>query len=203
LEDAPPPPGIVPWRHRAHGSLIAFKTGTSYGFRDAWAIGYDASFTVGVWVGRPDGTFSPGRLGREAAAPILFEVFDRLGPGTAPSERMPEGVLLATTAQLPANLQRFDKPDLMRLADSKSGPAIVFPADGTTLELSGADGVLETLPLKAAGGEMPLLWLVNGQPIAASPFRRQTQWLPDGAGLARVTVIDRAGRAATAEVWVR
>src|SRR5690606_19693737 len=200
-EDAPPPPGIVPWRHRAHGSLIAFKTGTSYGFRDAWAIGYDASFTVGVWVGRPDGSFSPGRLGREAAAPILFEVFDRLGPGAAPGERgIPEGVLIASTAQLPANLQRFDKPDLARLTQSKTAPTIVFPADGATLELSSPDGELASLPLKAAGGEMPLLWLVNGEPIAASPFRRQTQWVPDGTGLARVTVIDKAGRAATAEV---
>ena len=52
-------------------------------------------------------------------------------------------------------------------------------------------------------GEMPLLWLVNGVPIETAPFRRQAEWRPDGMGLARVTVIDRAGRAASAEVWVR
>jgi penicillin-binding protein 1C len=55
---------------------IAWKTGTSYGFRDAWAIGSSNSFTVGVWAGRPDGTPIPGHYGAITAAPILFSIFD-------------------------------------------------------------------------------------------------------------------------------
>jgi penicillin-binding protein 1C len=57
---------------------VAWKTGTSYGFRDAWAIGVADDYTVGVWVGRPDGTPMPGYFGAVTAAPILFHVLDTL-----------------------------------------------------------------------------------------------------------------------------
>lgn len=60
---------------------LAWKTGTSYGFRDAWAIGYNGSYTIGVWSGRPDGTPVPGRYGRNTAAPILFDIARRLPAG--------------------------------------------------------------------------------------------------------------------------
>jgi penicillin-binding protein 1C len=66
-----PPPDNAP-----HGR-IAFKTGTSYGYRDAWAVGFDGRMTVGVWVGRPDGAPVPGLVGRAAAAPILFDASAR------------------------------------------------------------------------------------------------------------------------------
>ncbi|OIO57469.1 MAG: penicillin-binding protein 1C [Alphaproteobacteria bacterium CG_4_10_14_0_2_um_filter_63_37] len=72
-----------------------WKTGTSYGFRDAWAIGVGALYTVGVWVGRPDGTPMPGNTGRNAAAPLLFAVTDHLDPDPLPIPR-PEGVVRAT-----------------------------------------------------------------------------------------------------------
>ncbi len=57
---------------------IAWKTGTSYGFRDAWAIGSNNSYTAGVWAGRPDGTPIPGHYGAITAAPILFSIFDSI-----------------------------------------------------------------------------------------------------------------------------
>ena len=57
---------------------VAWKTGTSYGFRDAWAIGGTRRYTVGVWVGRPDGTPLPGQYGAVTALPLLFEVIDSL-----------------------------------------------------------------------------------------------------------------------------
>ena len=57
---------------------VAWKTGTSYGFRDAWALGSTARYTVGVWVGRPDGTPLPGQYGAITALPLLFEVVDSL-----------------------------------------------------------------------------------------------------------------------------
>jgi penicillin-binding protein 1C len=78
LSDAPRPdlPGgrLVLDRSRR----VAWKTGTSYGFRDAWCIGVNDGYTVGVWVGRPDGTPSPGRHGRSTAAPLLFRIIDIL-----------------------------------------------------------------------------------------------------------------------------
>ena len=57
---------------------IAWKTGTSFGFRDAWAIGVNTKYAVGVWVGNADGEGRPGLIGVRAAAPILFEIFDYL-----------------------------------------------------------------------------------------------------------------------------
>ncbi len=73
---------------------IAFKTGTSYGFRDAWAIGSTARHTVGVWVGRPDGTPLPGQYGAITALPLLVEVVDSLPrqPGDGGRRAPPAGV---------------------------------------------------------------------------------------------------------------
>ena len=70
---------------------IAYKTGTSYGYRDAWAIGFDGKTVIGVWVGRPDGASVPGMTGFTAAAPLLFESFDRLGAPTVPLKGPPQG----------------------------------------------------------------------------------------------------------------
>ena len=85
LRGAPPPSSALSGR-------IAFKTGTSYGFRDALAIGYDKGTTIAVWVGRPDNGPTPGLIGRQAAAPILFDAFARLGRDIE-LIRPPKGVL--------------------------------------------------------------------------------------------------------------
>jgi len=67
---------------------IAFKTGTSYGFRDAWAIGSSDRYTIGVWTGRPDGAPRPGHYGIASAAPILFKLFGLL-PGEEEAKARP------------------------------------------------------------------------------------------------------------------
>lgn len=61
---------------------LAWKTGTSYGFREAWAMGVSPDWSIGVWVGRPDGSASPGRYGRVTAAPLLFRVHAALPRST-------------------------------------------------------------------------------------------------------------------------
>jgi penicillin-binding protein 1C len=66
------------WKMFHSSEKIAWKTGTSFGFRDGWAIGTNPSFTVGVWAGNADGEGRPGLTGNSAAAPVLFEVFDFL-----------------------------------------------------------------------------------------------------------------------------
>ena len=71
LRHAPPPAN-------AKAGQIAFKTGTSYGSRDAWAAGFDGKHTVAVWVGRADGAAVAGLAGRVSAAPLLFDAFQRL-----------------------------------------------------------------------------------------------------------------------------
>jgi penicillin-binding protein 1C len=72
---------------------IAYKTGTSYGYRDAWSIGYDGRYVLGVWAGRPDAGAVPGLSGYVSAAPILFEAFARSGLPSMPLPRPPAGTL--------------------------------------------------------------------------------------------------------------
>jgi len=210
LVDTPPPPGMLASGNRKFGRKVAYKTGTSYGFRDAWALGYDDTYTVGVWVGRPDGTFSPGRMGRDAAAPVLFDVFDMLpraqGTRSVSFETTPPaGAIQASNADLPLALRRFDPGPSALDAALAAGdrPRIAFPADGATVDLTSGSGIVEPLLLRADGGRMPLLWLVNGNLVASSPFKRQAQFQPDGAGATRITVIDRTGASASIDVWIQ
>ena len=72
------PQGDESWEFFDDSKQIAWKTGTSFGFRDAWAIGTTKDYVVGVWVGNADGEGRPGLVGVQTAAPILFDVFDIL-----------------------------------------------------------------------------------------------------------------------------
>ena len=78
LEEVNRPTGEENWTFFSNSQAISWKTGTSYGFKDAWAVGVNARFAVGVWVGNADGEGRPGLTGLQAAAPILFESFDKL-----------------------------------------------------------------------------------------------------------------------------
>jgi penicillin-binding protein 1C len=188
LRGAPPPSSSLSGR-------IAFKTGTSYGFRDALAIGYDKGATIAVWVGRPDNGPTPGLIGRQAAAPILFDAFARLGREIEPI-RPPKGVLrVAASAELPPPLRHLRKDAPKTIAATAAPPLkIAFPPDGARIDLGLSDGGREeSLALKALGGALPLTWFVNGAPIGEPDQRRQSLWRPDGAGFARVSVIDAKG----------
>jgi penicillin-binding protein 1C len=66
------------WRYFSSSKKIAWKTGTSFGFRDAWAVGVTPRFVVGVWVGNADGEGRPGLTGTDAAAPVMFDIFASL-----------------------------------------------------------------------------------------------------------------------------
>ena len=66
------------WRQFSNSRKVAWKTGTSYGFRDGWAIGTTAEYTIGVWTGNAEGGGVPGLTGTQAAAPLLFELFNLL-----------------------------------------------------------------------------------------------------------------------------
>ncbi|MBN2867764.1 MAG: penicillin-binding protein 1C [Flavobacteriaceae bacterium] len=78
LKEVNRPEGDDNWEFFDNSKQIAWKTGTSYGFRDAWAIGTTKDYVVGVWVGNADGEGRPGLVGVQTAAPILFDVFDLL-----------------------------------------------------------------------------------------------------------------------------
>jgi penicillin-binding protein 1C len=187
LAGTPPP-------ENAAAGRIAYKTGTSYGYRDAWAIGFDGRRTIGVWVGRPDGAPVAGLAGRTAAAPILFDAFARTGQPPAPLPHAPKGALFASTGKLPPPLQRF-KPG--GLAGDAAEPAlrILYPPHGARVELASLAGKPDPLALKIAGGVEPLTVLVNGMPAQTRANRRTLFVEPDGPGFVRLTVIDARGTA--------
>jgi penicillin-binding protein 1C len=185
----------------AAGGRIAYKTGTSYGYRDAWAVGFDGKRTVGVWVGRPDGAPVPGLYGRAAAAPILFDAFARTGKLPVSLPAAPKGVLVATTTKLPPPLQHFRPGGLA--GESAEPLRIMFPPNGARLEMaSGDDGKPEPIALKVSGGSGPLTVLINGMPLPDTGAGRRTLFFePEGPGFVRLTVMD--GHGATDSVVVR
>ena len=192
LAEAPPPPGFP--LAGPDSRRIAFKTGTSYGYRDAWAIGYDARYTVGVWVGRPDGTPIADRLGRNAAAPVLYETFALLPRATEPL--VPDQTL--STAKAPQSLRRLG--GVTAPTPGKPPLEMTFPPDNSVIELSSVELGLK---LTAKGGRRPLVWLVNGEPLQTPAWRQDAVWLPDGPGAATITVIDTDGRTVSANVWLQ
>jgi penicillin-binding protein 1C len=195
LRGAPPP-------LNAPAGRLAFKTGTSYGYRDAYAIGFDKSYTVAVWIGRPDNAAVPGLVGRQIAAPVLFDAFARLG-SSYEFPLAPADVLVSHSAALPPPLRhlRKDMPKTLA-ANATAQLRIVYPPDGARVDLGLSDRMESTNPLalKAQGGVPPLTWLVNGAPVNERDPRRQSTWVPDGAGFARVSVIDAKGASDSVQV---
>ncbi|MBB3973299.1 penicillin-binding protein 1C [Hansschlegelia beijingensis] len=192
LLKSPPPEAAL-------GGRLAFKTGTSYGYRDAWAVGFDGRRVIAVWAGRPDGASSSGLVGREAAAPILFDAFARAGAAIAPLAPPPDGAAL-TLSELPPPLRRFrpagEPPPVLGVREA-APLAVAFPPDGARVEVEpGAE-----LALKAAGGTPPFRWLVDGRPLPPER-RRETLWPVAGSGFSRVTVMDASGATASASVRV-
>ena len=170
----------------ARGRQLAFKTGTSYGFRDAWAVGYSADVTIAVWAGRADGTPLPGQhrpRHRRAGA-----VQDRrpAGAGARPSapEPPPEGALQVAARELPLALRTLT-PGPPNAADA-GAPAHPLSAGRCAARM----GTREAVPLEAGGGSGPLRWLVDGRPLAPGAPRRTLYWEPTGLGFAQLTVID-------------
>lgn len=183
---APPPSAGPPGR-------VAYKTGTSYGHRDAWALGFDGRYVAGVWIGRPDGTPVPGAFGGEIAAPLLFEALGRVRAEPVPLPAPPPDALLVGNGALPPHLQRFgDGP--------AEAPAlqVTFPPDGATLA---ADG--QGLPVKLRGGTPPYTLLADGAVVAVRQHRSEMLAPVTGPGFTTLSVIDAEGRSGRVSVELR
>lgn len=182
---------------------IAYKTGTSYGYRDAWSVGYDGRHVIGVWVGRADNGAVPGIAGYATAAPILFEAFEKSGVAITPMPAAPSGVARVAVSDLPANQRRFTltASGLLSASRRESAPRIVYPPEGARVELSSQSGI-SPLVLKLQGGRAPFRWLANGRPLPDASLRRNSEWRPEGQGFSTLTVIDADGRASSVRVFI-
>lgn len=175
--------GIAPPATAGAQGRVAFKTGTSYGHRDALALGHDGRLVAGVWIGRPDGTPVPGAFGGDLAAPLLFEVLGLADAQGTPLPPPPADALILPNAQLPLPLQRF------RGARDAEAPGLTlaFPPDGAQLSASA------WLPIKLRDGTPPYTVLANGA-VIATDLRQPTFELPMPPGFSTLSVLDAKGR---------
>lgn len=184
---------------------IAYKTGTSYGYRDAWAIGFDGRHVLGVWVGRPDAAPVPGLSGIETAAPLLFEAFVRSGLDRVDFPEAPPGMSVRERDSLPYALKKFRSTDMVANAAAGGSlpPQIVYPPQGARVALgSGGAGPLMPLVIKLQGGAGPYRLIANGEALPKSTRRRVLNWVPDSPGASTLTVMDAEGRAASVSVFI-
>ncbi len=186
LRETPAPDGRAPAALTRGGPRLAFKTGTSYGFRDALAVGVSGGYVVAVWTGRPDGGARAGLTGRDASLPLLFDAVDAIDPPTAAPHPI-------APRRAPTALTNLDK--------AVTGPHLIFPPNGAVVQVETLGPKARGLVLAAEGDG--LNWYVDGTPLAADPVSRRTIWKPDAPGFYRVSVVDGEGREAKATVRVR
>ncbi len=147
---------------------IAWKTGTSAGNRDDWAIGYNHRYAAAVWIGQPNGAALPGDTAL-AAIPILAKVFSIL-PGQPIDIHSPTRSL---------TLQRQPMGTLLEIAS---------PAPGSQLTVG------EPVSIRIIGGNRPFHFLLDGRPLASNPALRSVDWTPAVAGFYQLSVLDASGQ---------
>lgn len=171
---------------------LAFKTGTSYGYRDAWALGYNAKQTASVWVGRPDGGYTARLNGLNHAAPVLLEIFDLL-PETGlqalliPPAEMP---YIASNQALPKYLRRLHEPLPTQQPNRPEPPRITYPLQESLITLRPD----EALQIDTKGGVLPFNWLLDSRPLQLQHTTRQLLWKPQQPGFVEMTLIDAKGQ---------
>ena len=173
---------------------LAYKTGTSYGHRDAWAIGFDGIYVVGVWMGRFDGILVPGAFGGDLAVPVLFEAFAMLKPALDRLPPPPPSTLLVSHAQLPQPLKRF-RPRDAAFAEADDAPKLAFPPDGARIETASFQ-----LAVKVRDGVPPFTWLADGLPVITKSHDRSNLLDMPGPGFITLSVIDAQGRSARSRI---
>ncbi|QEP42562.1 penicillin-binding protein 1C [Ectothiorhodospiraceae bacterium BW-2] len=170
---------------------LALKTGTSYGFHDAWAVGYNRDYTMAVWVGRADGGFSSPRVGLNDAAPLVWQLFQQLPQVGLPRYRLTEQQqrwLALSAAELPLGLRYFPNDR----AQAEGGGMQWQQPPVSRLWRQRWQG--EAVRLQFSGGELPVSWFLDQRPVALKQLQRDWLWQPLQSGAYRVQVVDRLGR---------
>lgn len=186
LRRAPHPGGRMPALLARGAPDIAFKTGTSYGFRDAWAAGIVGGYTLVVWTGRADGAPREGVTGRAAALPVLFRLADGV------SQLAPRGDMGVDRQAEPPE----ETPQTLADFRADAAPHILFPPDGAEVwsDRAGRGFIL------AAQAPGPVRWFADGETVSENALGEPV-WIPPGPGFYAVSAVDEAGR--TSEVRVR
>lgn len=125
LQSVNRPEGERNWRYFNNSQPVAWKTGTSFGFKDAWAVGVTSKYAVGVWVGNADGEGRPGLTGVQAAAPVLFDVFSSLPKSewfAVPYDELEEAAICEKSGHLAGIFCESSRVDFIPRNGLKSPP---------------------------------------------------------------------------------
>ena len=193
LRSAPTPEGRIPGRLTENAPQVAFKTGTSYGYRDAWAAGVAGDHAFVVWVGRADGAPRPGKTGRNTALPILFDVADRAAARLGGQEGSGERIISPKQERASATLASF--------TNDSAPPEILFPPVGAELWGGEVNGKPARAFVFAGRGDGKLSWFVDGEPCELDA-EGEPIWQPKRPGFYRVKAVDSQGRSAQVRIRV-
>jgi len=195
LRETPRPKGRY---ERASNRKIAFKTGTSSGYRDVLALGFDDTYTVGVWMGHPKANPMPGQTGIRTAAPILFRIFDFLPVGSGGKIASLENVAMK---KAPKNLRTLLTSGGNTGASYPMPFSISFPVDRSKIPFQQWNsGSAPVYPIKMREGKRPFSVFVNGKPIRFGNLARSVIWSPKEPGFYSIVAIDREGNVAASNV---
>ncbi len=186
LRTIPPPLG-----YRDSNQQIAYKTGTSYGYRDFWTILYTVDYTIVVWVGRANNAPQLKHSGVEIAAPLAFEAIDILHSirGATLWREQPSSLLGVV-------------PDGLKYFDQKSRPhkpplKIIYPKSGARYQSAGCyDSDVEVL---IENGTPPYYWYID-KSLQSIKHKKATISLPMGAH--DITIIDSKGDIVSTDIWI-
>jgi penicillin-binding protein 1C len=204
LADAPPARNRMAMVSRDGGRRMGYKTGTSYEFKDAWAIGFDTEHVVAVSIGRADGIGRPGVTGTSNAVPIMQRIFDLLPtPDHDVAADRPTDGILGQTRNLPDRLRHFSlyrsaSPHTMKTRSFE----IRFPANDSTIKLKRAGNAYEPLAISSTGGRPPFHWFINGHALPDAPRQDRIVWFPESRGQTDFVVIDADGLKASSTAWL-
>lgn len=198
--------GATPPKNAKPGEL-AYKTGTSYGYRDGWAVGFDGKYLVAVWIGRPDGGATTNLTGIGAAGPLLFDTFQHIGEERVAFSSAPPGIIKASGDDLPPPLRYFDKKKRRMMANIRDTAIervqIAFPPKGAEFHMATRQKGNFHISLKAEGGKLPLTWLVDGKLISSKAYMRESLFRPNEKGFMEFSVIDALGKTDRVQIRVR
>ncbi|MBF0384709.1 MAG: penicillin-binding protein 1C [Candidatus Omnitrophica bacterium] len=183
---------------------VVFKTGTSYGQRDAWTFAYNPEFTIGVWLGNFSGRSSKALVGLESATPVAFKIFDWMYANKkAPWFDMPQTVKVRSGKDL--FVKNSHAPETKSLTPREQDkPNIVSPAGGAEYFISGPQNIVPELPFSAKPGmgASELYWFLNGQFLSKVLPGEKFFWEMH-PGQYQLTCADNLGRSTGVSFYVR
>ncbi len=186
LRNTPAPKGFI-----NSDKQIAYKTGTSYGYRDAWTIAYNSQYTVATWVGKPNNTIQLKLTGKDTAAPLAFEVFSLLNTLLPKKSWLTPSNYLGNS--VPDGLKYFDKEIQIKQAKLD----FVYPRENTRFRSAGCGKAV--VEVKVENGKPPYYWYIDGE---AREISEDYTNIPFEHGAHTINVIDSNGETITRDIWV-